>query len=131
MEPISAAVALLAPYLAKFGEAAASKAGDAAIDGAKAILELIRGQFSRKGDDYDRQTLDRLEKQPEDSARQTALQGVLAEHAKNDAEFSDNLSRVVKETTLDRPVKDFLTQVYGGQVGKIVNFGSAGTVNID
>lgn len=131
MDPTSAAVTLLAPYLAKFGEAAASKAGEAAVNGAKALLEIIRRQFSRKGDENGRQTLERLEEKPEDSGRQADLQRVIAEHVKNDPGFAGDLNRLVQETTFNRPVGQFLTEVYGGEVGKIVNIGSAGTVHIE
>jgi hypothetical protein len=131
MDPVSAAVALLAPYLARAGEAAATKAGEAAVSGAKALLVMIRRRFSRDGDHYAQQTLARLEEKPEDQARQAALQGVLAEKAKEDPSFATELEQIVKQTTFDQPVAQFLTQVYGGKVGKIVNIGAAETVNID
>jgi len=131
MDPASAAVALLAPYLAKAGEAAASKAGEAAVAGAKALLEMIRRRFGGEGDQYARQTLERLEDKPEDRGRQAALEGVLAEKAEQDGSFRTELERLVQQTTFDRPVAEFLTEVYGGEVGKIVNIGAAGTVHID
>ncbi len=122
-------MALLAPYLATFGQAAASKAGEAAFVGAKALLDLIRRRLSQ--DEYGSQTLARLEQKPEDRSRQVALEGLLAERVRDDPEFAREIRRVVHQTTGDRPVGQFLTEVYGGEVGKIVNIGSAGTVNID
>jgi hypothetical protein len=131
MDPTSVAVALIAPYLKKFGEGAASKAGEAAVNGTKALLEMIRRQFGKKGDENGRQALKQLEETPEDSTHQATLQGVLAEHMKNDPEFAGDLNRRVQEITFNRPVGQFLTEVYGGEVGKIVNIGSAGVVHIE
>jgi len=131
MDPASAAVALLAPYLAEAGTAAASRAGEAAVDGAKALLAMLRRRFSGDKDEYAQQTLTRLEEKPDDQARQAALQGVLAEKAEEDRSFRTELERLVHQTTFDRPVAEFLTEVYGGEVGKIVNIGAAGTVRID
>jgi hypothetical protein len=131
LDPVSAAVALLVPYLAKFGEAVASKAGEAAVEGGKAILEIIKRRLGRDADEYGRQTLTRLEAKPEDEGRQSALRSVLADKVMEDREFADDLERIVQQTTSNQPVGQFLTEVYGGEVGKIVNIGSAGTVHIE
>jgi hypothetical protein len=131
MDPASAAVMLLAPYLAKFGESFAARAGEAALDGTKALFGAIRRKFSQDNDPYAQQTLDRLAQQPDDEGRQAALRSVLEEKANEDRAFAEQLLELVGKATDGQPVNNFLTQVYGGDVGKIVNIGTATTVNID
>jgi len=130
VDPASAAVALLAPYLAKAAGAFATKAGEAALEGTKSLLAAIRRKFSHDGDDYAAQTLQRLEERPDDKGRQSGLESVLAEKAHEDPSFAEELKKLVEASTAGQPVTNFLTQVYGGEVGKIVNIGEAGTVNI-
>jgi hypothetical protein len=130
MDVIAAAVALVAPYLAKAAEGFASRAGEAAIDGTKALLRAIRDKFADDRDEYASQTLTRLEERPDDEARQAALRAVLADKASQDADFAYELRQLVGQTTQGAPLNSFLTQVYGGDVGKIVNVGTTGTLNI-
>ena len=131
MDIASAAIALLAPYLAKAGKSFASKVGEAAFEGTKALLAAIRGKFKADEDPYAEMTIERLEQLPEDSGRQAALASVVAEKAAQDPAFADEIKRLVEGATGGRPVGAFLTQVYGGEVGKIVNIQNAGIVNID
>jgi hypothetical protein len=125
MEIATAAVALLAPYLAKAGEAAAGKAGEAAVSGARALLKAIRGRFDADDDQEAKQTLEQFEQQPDDEERQAELARVLSEKAETDPDFREELQRRVDDATGGRSVNEFLTQVYGGEVGKIVNIGQA------
>jgi hypothetical protein len=123
------AVTLLVPYLAKAGESIANEAGGAAVAATKALYVAIRSRFHSDDDPYAQQTLERLEEKPDAAGRQSALASVLAEHAEEDSAFADELKRLVEEVTGGRPVdQQFLVQVYGGEVGKIVQIGHAGTV---
>jgi hypothetical protein len=132
MDPVSAAaVAILAPYLAKAGEAFASKVGEAAFDGAKSLLKTIREKFARDDDDYAKQTLQRLEELPADAGRQQALESVLKEKADADSGFADELKQLVADTTKGQPVGNFLVEVYGGQVKNIVQVQTTETLNVN
>lgn len=123
MELAVAAVALLAPYLARAGESVAGEAGEAMAAAMKRLYDFVRRRFEEDNDAAARQTLERLEERPELEERQHALAGVLAEKAKSNPAFVDELRRLVYKATEGRPLNEFLTQVYGGEVGKIVNIG--------
>jgi hypothetical protein len=123
-------VAILAPYFAEAGKTAAVKAGDAAVDGIRALASMIRRKFEDDGDDYAKETLSRLENKPDDQGRQAALQGVIAEKAEADPAFAAEVERLVQEATNGKPLNQFLTQVFGGEVRNIVNIGTADQVDI-
>jgi len=128
----TAAAALLAPYLAKAGEAAAKKAGEAAWEKVEALYQAIRRKFAADKDDYAQKTLERLEAQPTTETRQTALADVLAEKAQADPEFAQELARLVQGAAQDKTVVQVLTQVYGeARVNKIINIAQATVVQID
>ena len=124
----TAAAALLAPYLAKAGEEIAQKAGDAAWNMAASLYHAIKQKFTADQDAYAQQTLQRLEEQPTNEARQAALADVLHEKAQADPSFAQELKRLVQDTTQTQGINQFLTQVYDhAQVNKIVNIGQIGT----
>ena len=128
----TAAAALLAPYLAKAGEAAAKKAGEAAWEKVEALYQAIRRKFAADKDDYAQKTLERLEAQPTTETRQTALADVLAEKAQADPGFAQELARLVQGAAQDKTVVQVLTQVYGeARVNKIINIAQATVVQID
>jgi hypothetical protein len=131
MDPVSAAIVLLAPYLAKAGASFASKAGEAAFEATRSLLDRIRRKFDDDGDNYARTTLARLEEKPDDEGRQGALKSVLEEKAQADPAFAGDLERLVQSTVGNQAVSSFVTQVYGGEVGKIVNIANAGVVEIN
>lgn len=122
---VASAVTLLAPYLAKVGDGMIQKAGEDTWDKMKALHQAIRGRFSAEQDDYALKTLQRLEEQPSAEGRQKALVDVLAEKAQTDPEFAQELKQLVQNTTQGKDVGQFLTQVYGGEVGKIININEA------
>ncbi len=124
----TAAVALLAPYLAKAGEEVAQKVGDAAWQMAASLYQAIRRKFTKDQDAYAQQTLQRLKEQPTNEARQAALADVLNEKVQADPSFAQELKQLVQDTTQTQGINQFLTQVYGqAQVEKIVNIGQTGT----
>lgn len=117
----------LLPYLVKAGEKAAEEAGQkigaTALDKAKALYEAIRKKFA--GDAYAEETLKRAAEKPDSEGRRAAVAEVLAEKAEADQEFGQQLAQLTQVTAQEQGVVNFLTQVYGGKVGKIMNIGWA------
>jgi len=95
VEIAAAVIALLSPYLAQAGKSIADKAGDAALEGVKALHEAIRHKFG--GDDFARETLERAEAQPESEARKQSLAEVLDEKVKADPDFARELEELLKK----------------------------------
>ncbi len=129
IDPITTtAVALLTPYFAKAGEEIAQKAGDAVWEMATSLYHAIKQKFTRDQDSYAQQTLQRLEEQPTNEARQIALADILNEKIQADPSFAQELKQLVQKTTQTQGVTQFLTQVYDqAQVNKIINIGQLGT----
>lgn len=101
----------LLPYLVKAGEKA------------KTLYEAVRKKFA--GDAYAEETLKRAAEKPESEGRRAALTEVVAEKAEADHAFGQELARLTQVTVQDEGIFNFLTQVYGGKVSKIVNIGWA------
>jgi hypothetical protein len=90
------------------------------------LYGLVRDKFHDDPDAAARGALRNLEKQPADEASQRALQAVLAEKATADPAFAEELARALQQVTQGKPVnQQFLTQVYGGEVGNIINVAQA------
>ena len=133
MDPMTlaaAAVAIAAPYLSEAGKAAAKKAGEAVGNQVEAVVKAIRQKFEADQDDYGKQTLARLEQQPEAEGRRRALTDVVAEKAEADSAFAQELMGLVEAAKQNPTTMQFLTQVYGGTVGEIFNIGSVQTLNV-
>jgi len=117
----------LLPYLVKAGEKAAEEAGKkfgaAAWEKAEALYKAIREKFA--GDAYAEETLKRAAEKPDSEGRRAALAEVLTEKAKSDSRFGQQLARLTQVAVQEQGIVNFLTQVYGGEVGKIVNIGWA------
>ena len=128
---VTVAVALLAPYLTKSGEGAAKKAGEKALEKVEALYEAIRRKFAADKDDSAEKTLQDMEEQPTSEGCHATLANILAEKAQTDPEFAQELSRLVQSATQDKTGNQILTQVYGGQVDKIINIGRSDIVNIN
>jgi hypothetical protein len=124
------AVSIVAPYLTEAGKAAATTIGEAASAQVETLLATIRRKFGTDQDAYAGQTLARLEQQPESESRKRALADVVAEKAEADPAFKDVLAQGVEAARTSPGTMQFLTQVYGGQVGEILNIGSVQTLNI-
>jgi hypothetical protein len=122
---------VLSPYLAQAGGALAARAGEGVTTLVKDLYGLVRRKFDEDEDADGRAALRDLEEEPADRSKQKALERALAERADADQSFATDLAAALEEITRGAPVnQQFLTQVYGGEVGKIVNIGQAGTVNI-
>jgi hypothetical protein len=121
MEIAAAAVALLAPYLAKAASSAAEKAGEATLDGVRALFDLVRRRFDADGDEAASSKLTALEESPEDDETQAALARVLSEKVESDPAFAEKLREAVAAATGGRSVGDFNTEVHGDVQGGIKN----------
>jgi hypothetical protein len=124
------AVSIVAPYLTEAGKAAAAKIGETASGQVENLLATLRRKFGTDQDPYAGQTLARLEQQPDAETRKRALADVVAEKADADPAFKEELAGVVEAARTSPGTMQFLTQVYGGQVGEILNIGSVQTLNI-
>jgi len=115
----AAAVALLVPYLQKAGEEFAKKAGQAAWEKAAEVQKAIKARFAKEKDRYPAETLKRFEEKPEarQAAMQEALEGVLNE----DHEFARTLLQLLKEADAAGAGTVFNVNIFGGQVGEIIN----------
>ena len=121
MEIAAAAVALLAPYLAKAASAAAQTAGEAALDGVRALFNLVRQRFDADGDDTAKSKLAALEQTPGDDEAQAELARVLSEKVESDPVFAEKLQGAITTATGGRSVGDFNTKVHGDVYGGIKN----------
>ena len=126
---VLSAVTQLIPYLAKAGEEVAKKAGDASWERLKALYQDIHNRFSLDKDDYAQQTLKRLEEKPSEESRQRALSDILTEKAEADPKFAEELRQLTQNNTQGKKVSQFVTPIYGGEVGKIVNIAQARDVS--
>jgi hypothetical protein len=126
------AVALVVTYLTKMADSVAEKAGEDTWEKMKALYGRIRDKFSSDQDEYAEKTLQRLEEQPANERRQSALAEVLKDKIEADQYFAEQVSLLARNATQDKKVVQFLTQVYGeATVGKIISIGQAHNVHID
>lgn len=96
IETIAAgAVAILTPYFAKAGEAAAEKVGEACAEKAGALVQAIRRKFS--GDSDAEQTLALAERKPESMGLQISLEEALREKMQDDQDFATLVERLVMD----------------------------------
>lgn len=91
----AAAVAALAPYVKDAVEDFAGKAGEVALDKAKALFQRLKDKFS--GDGYMTGTLDRFENADEPEKYAPQLEEIVVEAANDDAQFASDLEKLVKE----------------------------------
>jgi hypothetical protein len=98
MDPLTLAtlaVNLVAPYLAKAGEAIAKQAGETAWEKLTAVYGTVKDKLA--GDAYAEESLARLEAEPESAGRQAALVGVLEEKIKADSDFAETLQTLLDQ----------------------------------
>jgi hypothetical protein len=142
MDPVqlaTAAVAVLAPFLASLAQKAgaavvdrlATEAGAGAGKAVEALYQAIKGKFAADKDDDAEQSLESLAAKPESEGRQAALAEVLAEKAESDPAFAQRLVELVQEVEHDPVASQFLTQVTGNaRVDTIVNAGRVDDLTI-
>jgi class 3 adenylate cyclase len=125
----SGVVAVLAPYLAKAGEEFAKEVGKTASSKMGALYQAVKARLH--GHPAAAKALADLEVTPDDEDAQAALRLQLKKQMEADGAFADTLRRLLEEIGRDEQTATFLTQVYGGEVGKIINIGQAGEVLIE
>jgi hypothetical protein len=124
MDPVSlatSAVGMLIPYLVKGGEAVAKKAVDESFELAGKLYRNIRDKFA--GDAYARETLKRVEENPESESRKAALAGVLEEKINEDASFGTDLEKILA----------LAKELGGDQINQTINLSGnakAGNINM-
>jgi hypothetical protein len=93
VEPVTAAaaVALVAPYLAKAGEAAAEKVGEASAEAAGKLLGWMRTKLTGRA----REALDDLEKAPGSEDNQADLRKQLARAIEADPALAGELRALI------------------------------------
>ncbi len=125
MDPVTiaaSAVAILTPYLAKAGEEVSKKAVGAAWEKVSEIYQAVKGRLSQEKDDYPKEVLKRFEKEPE--KRKQAMQETLADVLEKDPDFSGKLLKMLKDADKAGAGTTFNTNIFGGEVGEIINIGS-------
>jgi hypothetical protein len=132
VEIAAAVVAVLSPYLAQAGGTLAGKAGEGAAALIGDLYGLVRKKFDTDPDPAARAALRDLEVRPAEEPIQEAFVGVLAAKATADSEFAQELAEALRQITHGEPVtQQFLIQVFGGEVGKIISIGQARDVYFD
>lgn len=91
----TAAMTLLAPYLAKAGENVAGKVGDAMYKQAQTLYTVIKDKF--KGDQTAEKTLARVKQEPDKKTWKDAFLGVLTMKLEEDPEFANTIKQLVQE----------------------------------
>lgn len=94
MDIATIAIAALSSYLSKGAEAFFQSVGEDAAEKVGNLYESIKAKF--KGDSYAEQTLARMEENPSDEGRQSAMQSVLFDKIKSDPKFASNLSQLLE-----------------------------------
>jgi hypothetical protein len=125
----ASAVAALAPYLAKAGEEFAREAGKGALEKIGALYDFLKKRF--QANPNAKGALDDLKANPDDEDAQAALRVQIKKLMKADPTIVKTVQQMLSEIKQDKGSVSFLTQVYGGNVDKIINIGTAGTVNIN
>ena len=123
MDPIAtlsaSAVAVLAPYLTKAGEEFSKEAGKAAANKFGAFYQFLKTRFKKKP--AAEEALADLEANPDNEDAKAALRRQLTKQMNADKTFIDTLREYLNEIDQDEKAKSFLVQVYGGEVGQIIN----------
>lgn len=115
----ASAIGLLTPYLAKAGEEISKKAVGAAWEKVGEIHKAIQERLGQEKDKYTKETLKRYEKEP--VKRKQAMQETLAEVLEKDPDFAQKLTKLLKDANKAGAGAVFNTNVYGGEVGEIIN----------
>lgn len=132
MEVVSAAIALIVPYLAGAAGAAGGAAGRAADEGVRRLWRSMIQNAEREVDGRASSALRRLRQNPTDSATQAAAVDAVRALAAGDPQFLDSLRAMVREAG---PVGHDITMTTNlsgdARIGKQINIGSAGDVTIE
>jgi len=124
----TSAVAALSPYLAEAGKEIAKDTGTAAFGKIGALYDYLKRRF--QGHSSAEGALDDLKANPSDEDTQAALRVQMKKVMNDDPDSVKTIRQILSEIKQDKASYSFLTQVYGGNVDKIINIGSAETINI-
>ena len=123
MDPITSlaasAVAALAPYLAEVGKEFAKETGKAAASKIGVLYQALKTRLKKKP--TVKEALADLEANPSNEDAKAALRLQLTKQMNADPTFRDTLRKLLDEIKQDKDSISFLTQVYGGEVGQIIN----------
>jgi hypothetical protein len=122
-------VAVLAPYLAKAGEEFAKEVGKAASDKLGALCQMVKARL--QAHPAGAKALAEVAAKPEDEAARSALRLELEKQMEADPAWAGTLRQLLDEVAQDKQGATFLTQVYGGKVGKIINIDRTKKVQIE
>ncbi len=122
-------ISILAPYLAKAGEAVVQKAGEASWEKATELYQTLKTRLSKDKDDFYQQALERFEKEPE--KWKSAMENVLKTIMTSDEAFAKSLSTLLEEANDAGTMAEFNVQVYGGKVKNIVNVKQADDITFN
>lgn len=112
-------VAVLAPYLAKAGEEFAKEIGKAASNKIGALYQALKARFQDQPTASE--ALADVEAAPDDEDARSALRLQLKKQMLADPGFAETLRQLLDEIGHDKQAATFLTLVYGGKVGEIIN----------
>ena len=93
-----AAINMIAPYLAKAGEAAAEKLGEGTAEAAGKVLGWLRAKLGGRA----KEALDELEAAPADSDNQADLRKQLKKALEADPSLAEELRALIPEDALQR-----------------------------
>jgi hypothetical protein len=125
----SGVVSVLVPYLAKAGEEFSKEMGKTLGHKIGDIYTAVVKRFQSKP--AAAEALADLKATPDDKDAQAAVRLQLKKQMQADLAFADELRQLLGQVEQDEQGASFLTQVYGGQVGKVINIGQADEVTID
>lgn len=133
------ASSVLAPYLAKGGEAFASEFGKSAGQKIVELADLVKSRF--KGDKESEAILSLVEKDPQSVARVASLEEEIGKKMKEDPDFAAKVRKLVNEvqqggaeTTFDQrgqTVHGSQTNIAGSISGTVLSGTFSGPVNTD
>lgn len=120
------AVAVLVPYLANAGEELTKETVKAAAAKIGPLYKALKARFQNRP--AAQEALADMESSPMDEDAQTALNLQLKKQMKADSELAETVRKLLEEIDQDKETTSFLTQVYGGEVGQIINARHIGTI---
>ena len=124
MEVVSAAIALVVPYLARAG-------GAVADEGLRTLWAAMTARAEDAADDAARGALAGLHDNPNDPARKAAATDAVTTLVASDPQFRTELTEIVKRMADRTPNVTMSTSVSdNARVEKLVNIQSAGDVTI-
>ncbi|MFF3877429.1 hypothetical protein [Streptomyces sp. NPDC001978] len=95
----SGAIAVLVAFLKATADKSAELASEAALGRLKSLYQAVKVKLARS--DVDAGVFERFEADPSSTARQRALEGVLAEAIQEDSEFAAKVAQLLKDSEPD------------------------------